>query len=598
MIKSTNSAQGQENVCQSNFNHQDSKLIAFAAIFAENSRMSQFAHRTRAQESRAAIERLYIAMRHLFIRGSYKPMGISGQAMVEALKTLQPEIYGAINDPERVELDGLLYVFQRLPKGIEECRYIRLISREGFENAGFPTFVPPKRRRSCYRVDEEQMFIEMTRGRSDIYDILTHLTFLYIEAEKIRRNSLDQKNRKRREWQRLEEIVKKEEAGDDFNREVAYTYLSTILGRTYEETMATASRFDRDTNVNSIFRIIYGLGRLSMEETQDKKDREISFSSALREKIGHHTYGELWAQNIKLFLIEKKWEHRPIHIISANTHSVMNSLYARAALQAPKQHLEELARELSAEENTALREKVKKYAIEHGMYQLDDTSGTNISVQIFDTPKIPLSQIPAEIKWQEATIKEQQPLILVMDYAFGEQAYETLDELLKPYEIGKEEGKLKVISVSIMGKAGILEGGKGDIMVPTAHVFEGTADNYPIENDFKKADFEGHGLSVFEGPMITVLGTSLQNKDILRYFLESSWRAIGLEMEGAHYQKAIQSASKIRRSISEQVTLRYAYYASDNPLITGHTLASGSLGLDGVKPTYLITFQILNRILS
>ncbi len=209
MIKSTNSAQGQENACQSNFNHQDSKLIAFAAIFAENSRMSQFAHRTRAQESRAAIERLYIAMRHLFIRGSYKPMGISGQAMVEALKTLQPEIYGAINDPERVELDGLLYVFQRLPKGIEECRYIRLISREGFENAGFPTFVPPKRRRSCYRVDEEQMFIEMTRGRSDIYDILTHLTFLYIEAEKIRRNSLDQKNRKRREWQRLEEIVKK-----------------------------------------------------------------------------------------------------------------------------------------------------------------------------------------------------------------------------------------------------------------------------------------------------------------------------------------------------------------------------------------------------
>ena len=67
-------------------------------------------------------------------------------------------------------------------------------------------------------------------------------------------------------------------------------------------------------------------------------------------------------------------------------------------------------------------------------------------------------------------------------------------------------------------------------------------------------------------------------------------------MEGAHYQKAIQSASKIRRNIRPDVTLRYAYYASDNPLETGSTLASGSLGAEGVKPTYMITVQILNGI--
>jgi hypothetical protein len=135
-------------------------------------------------------------------------------------------------------------------------------------------------------------------------------------------------------------------------------------------------------------------------------------------------------------------------------------------------------------------------------------------------------------------------------------------------------------------------------MVPTAHVFEGTADNYPLENDFSKSDFDSNGLQVFEGTMITVLGTSLQNKDILRYFLRSSWKAIGLEMEGAHYQKAIQAASRIRNSIGKDVVLRYAYYASDNPLVTGHTLASGSLGEEGVKPTYLITVKILNRILT
>ncbi|MEO1713575.1 MAG: hypothetical protein AAFU60_09610, partial [Bacteroidota bacterium] len=100
------------------------------------------------------------------------------------------------------------------------------------------------------------------------------------------------------------------------------------------------------------------------------------------------------------------------------------------------------------------------------------------------------------------------------------------------------------------------------------------------------------------GPMVTVLGTSLQNRDILRYFKESSWRAVGLEMEGAHYQKAIQAASKIRKNIWEDIVLRYAYYASDNPLESGQTLASGSLGQDGVRPTYLITARILEQIIA
>ncbi|MCR9099010.1 MAG: hypothetical protein NXI25_03600 [bacterium] len=554
--------------------------------------------RSRAQESRAAIQRLYIAMRHLFIRGNYKPLGVSGEAIIEALTQLRPEIYGSINDPERVELDGLLYVFQRLPRGIEECRYIKLISREGFEDSNFEPIVPSKRRRNSYRIDEAQMYIEMTRGRSDIYDILTHLTFMYIEAEKIRRNSEDHKQRKRREWEMLEKIVAMEEKGEEYNKEIAYTYLSTLLGRTYEETVDACQRFSRASDVNSVFHITYWLGKLATEEAMEEGDREISFSSALREKIGHHYYGDLWARNVKSALLERNLLNRPLHIISANLHSVMNTLYAKAALRT-KNEIEDLARELSEPVNEEMRQRVQKYAARNGMVQIDDTSGTNISVQIIDTAQLNLSSLPAELKKDESHIANEQPVILVMDYAFGEQAYETMDELLKPFE--QENGEdipLNVQSIAIMGKAGILEGGKGDIMIPDAHVFEGTADNYPIENELSPDDFQGKGLRVFSGPMITVMGTSLQNRDILRYFLKSSWQAAGLEMEGAHYQKAIQAASKIRKSINEEVSLRYAYYASDNPLISGQTLASGSLGADGVKPTYLITIQFLNRILS
>ena len=184
-----------------------------------------------------------------------------------------------------------------------------------------------------------------------------------------------------------------------------------------------------------------------------------------------------------------------------------------------------------------------------------------------------------------------------MDYAFGEQAYETMDELLKPYVCDKnKKHHLNVESISIMGKAGILDGDKGDIMIPTSHIFEGTADNYPFKNRLKKRMFDGCGVKVYTGSMITVLGTSLQNKDILNFFHNSTWKVIGLEMEGVHYQKAIQAASKIRGNISSKVKVRYAYYASDNPLKTGSTLASGGLGTTGVLPTYVITEKILEQI--
>lgn len=554
---------------------------------------------SRAQISRAALQRLYIAMRHLFIRGSYKPLGASGEAMIDALMALKPEIYGDIGDPEKVELEGLHYIFQRLPQGIEECRYVKLISREGFENT-FDAVVPSKRRRNCYRIDKEQYYIEMTRGRSDIYDVLTHLTFMYIEAEKIRRNALDTKGEPKREWTRLKEIIESfNDDTEDFDQDRGYSYLSTLIGRTFEETQEASKKFENTSQINNLFNIVYWLGKYSIAEYNGKARREISFSTTLREMVGHHIYGELWAKNLKQFLYDKKLIDRPIHIVSSNLHSVMNCIYAKAALKdsLPINSLLEVAEELSLGTNEAYRTTVKDYALAHGMFEIDDISGTNLGVQIFDCSQMNMDDLPKELELDLSSDQNKEKVIVVMDYAFGEQAYECMDELLKPLDVGDEKVKLNVQSINIMGKAGILEGDKGDIMIPNGHIFEGAADNYPFVNDMDTAIFGDFDVKVFEGPMITVLGTSLQNKDILRYFLNSSWKCIGLEMEGAHYQKAIQAASKIRNSISEDISLRYAYYASDNPLHSGATLASGALGRPGVKPTYLITIGMLNGIL-
>lgn len=550
---------------------------------------------SRARETTEAIERLYVSMRHLFYRGFFKPSGVSGESLRKLLMVINPEIYGSMSIPNKIELDGLLYVLDRLPEGIEECSFIHLTSDEGFDKGSFEPIVPKKRRRNCYRIDEHQMNIEVLLGRSEIYDILTHLTFLYLEADKIRNIGFDlsQDGRPRRIWKIIEEVAKGEKKHSRKEKEVALIHLSSFLGRTFDETLNAYNSFGDDNNPDRLFKIIYYLGQVSLTDWKEQSEREIYFSSILQERVGHHLFGEKWANKIKQVLVENNLHMRPLHIISANMHSVKNMLFANDALN--KKGTKEVDYKLFADISNKkdLQTKVLDHALKEGMIYIDDHSGSNIDVQIIDLAKTELkNSVFAGQKFKGDDV------ILVFDYAFGEQAFEVMDELLRPYEVNGEVYMMKVKSVSIMGKAGILTGGKGDIMIPTSHIFEGTADNYTFENALKLEDFVDDEVKAFEGPMVTVLGTSLQNKDILSYFMTTSWKAIGLEMEGAHYQKAIQVASKIRHHISPDLFVMYAYYASDNPLETGSTLSSGGLGLTGVKPTYMITHKIIEKILE
>jgi hypothetical protein len=339
-----------------------------------------------------------------------------------------------------------------------------------------------------------------------------------------------------RDWQKLESAVLQKKDLTKDEREIALSHTANILGRTFKEVSGVYAKFSSPEKPERFLDIIYWLGKLALDEILHENNRTVTFSSVLRETLGQHIHGERWADNIKEKLHQQGLLGRPIHIISANMHSVQNTLYAPEALKTKLkgQSKLQLFEELSA--NAKHRDAVIKVATKEGMTFLKDTSGTNIDVQIFNTAKYSSGSYADRIKDLSAADK---PVIIVMDYAFGEQAYETMDELLKSYKPDDSTATyLNVASISIMGKAGILTGGKGDIMIPSSHVFEGTADNYPFENGLQCADLEGNGVGVYDGAMISVLGTSLQNKDLLRYFNRSTWGVVGLEMEGAHYQKA------------------------------------------------------------
>src|SRR5690606_40078570 len=98
--------------------------------------------------------------------------------------------------------------------------------------------------------------VEITRGRSDIYDILTHLTFLFIESEKIAdKVYIEEKGTTNRDWRKLEEAALKKKLSQS-EREVALSHTASIIGRTFEECLAAHKVFsikeDRERDRKSV----------------------------------------------------------------------------------------------------------------------------------------------------------------------------------------------------------------------------------------------------------------------------------------------------------------------------------------------------------
>jgi hypothetical protein len=556
---------------------------------------------TRAQKARVAIRSFKTIAYALALRGFYRPSGRMGQTLADCLIALSPEIYGSMNDPRVVELNGLEYVIDRLPRGIEECTRIILTEEEQFGDSPFEKIIPLKRRRSCYRISDNEICFVITRGLSEIYDILTHITFLNLEAKKIHSRMTDEADTKTNEWRDLEKIIDRLDCLDKKEVEQAIWDVSLIVGRSYSETRKAFESFEKNKRENmsnnGLFSLIYQLGKRVEHEQQSKENLlTVHLTPSLMNIIAHQRYGEQWAGDIKKKLEEFNLQNRPLHIISANLHSVMNLVYGHAATVVCGNH--------KAKTDDALynfvqclkdqRAEILNFALKHGFHELPDRSGTHIDCQIIDTALLESVAFHPDLKLNMPAEGEEKPVILVMDYAFGAQAFEVMDRLLEPFN-KDHEVPMNIKSISVMGKAGILPGDKGDIMLATAHVIEGTSDNYIFDNDLGKEDFDPD-INVFVGPVITVLGTSLQNRDLLEKF-QSGWNTIGLEMEGGHYQRAI-SAAIIKGHISKDVKVRYAYYASDNPLASGQTLAAGEMGAEGVRPTYMVTKVILEKIFA
>ena len=104
------------------------------------------------------------------------------------------------------------------------------------------------------------------------------------------------------------------------------------------------------------------------------------------------------------------------------------------------------------------------------------------------------------------------------------------------------------------------------------------------------------GADVHVGPMLTVDGTLLQNQVMLRYY-QFIWRCIGLEMEGAYYNRQFQEAKNIGL-IARGLPVGFYYYISDVPLEADASLAARLHPSEGIPPLYAITRHVLSSIFS
>ena len=283
----------------------------------------------------------------------------------------------------------------------------------------------------------------------------------------------------------------------------------------------------------------------------------------------------------------------PVHIISSNTHSVPNCLspwfdeHGEEVLAWARDTDHELAGEPWADPRDATYAIARGYFASHpdraaekaatdrdaGIVRMRETAFTGIEVQLIDVDRL----------------EGRKGLIVNIDYAFGQQAEYILGNLLALFACN-------VASVNVLGKAGGLQGKRGDILLATAFVEQSSDLFQPIEHTVNRDRLSqlAHGRAIHTGPVLTVAGTLLQNRQML-HFNKHIWRCVGLEMEGTYYFRQVLESIN-RGVVPRTLDVRFLYYISDLPLDHEANLSGRLRAIEGVPPLYAVTREILAGI--
>lgn len=531
----------------------------------------------------SAIENFEILVRHGAIRGVF-----AIDEFLDAFREMEPSLHRYCRDEGVVDVDALIYTTARLPEGIHAIREFLVqadVPDKLPEMAGIQRVETPARRRSTFQIGEDIVIVVAREGVTELLDLVTLLTSYAIEAHKISALLKDTPllHDLRNGYQDL--------AGR--NRLVAR--LAFQLGSTDDALV----RLDEAWKGELLSRILYLADHPATLVVRLHRDYSIEASRKRARE---------WAQN--LFEETSVLSQKEVHIVSSNLFALVNLLsgFPRLHAEAIRDWARSERPELVAsdgQENLlymmlpewlkAFPERAEErclYDQEHGLENLEDTFHVGVGAQAIDLARLDFERLDPRLKLNKARILEHRPLILNFDYAFGEQAGIVVEQLFRRFA-------QRVVSFSIMGKAGTVVGGRGGVMLPSYLLREGSRDVYefPFGNYLDPSDFAGLdvGEVYSDGPMLTVLGTILQNDAMLLRYREE-WKILGLEMEGIPYIRALHQCRKLG-FLRNDLRVGVAYWASDAPLRVGESLSHES-ALQGLNAVYAINVAILNSLLG
>jgi CRP-like cAMP-binding protein len=317
-----------------------------------------------------------------------------------------------------------------------------------------------------------------------------------------------------------------------------------------------------------------------------------------------------------------------VDIISSNTHSVINCLspYLHrkrheilewAAREKPVPHIDRL--DLNADDKFYVlsyyyfkafpqllleREEEERKA---GMFTVKETEFTGIQVNLIDLSRLDPQCVDSSLREYvrlrsqqvsstgeqnaQSTTTAKRRLLVNIDYAFGRQAGDVLCCLILLFGHA-------IRSVNVLGKAGGLQGKRGDIMLATHLILQEDDSVTEIRNEglsVQNLRSLAGGRDVWPGGVLTVPGTLLQDRNLL-HFYKRLWNCVGLEMEGSYYAGQVNKYKKLA-FLRDDLVLRFLYFVSDLPLHTDANLSQAMRVDEGLPPLYATTRAVLQQIL-
>lgn len=496
------------------------------------------------------------------------------------------------------DMSAFNYSILRLPPEIPDVGVVILGQSEDiFLQAGIvvddwqEVIAPARRRRSFY--DGEKRLAVMIASRSDIDDLIPLMTAYEIE------------------WNKMHRLFRMQ-AGVSVN-DLDDARLADILQLPLEDVerlrMIWGDRFKQN---------------LTLIAERECNLRVQLLNGSLTEYM-RAIHG--WWNGIAAAAPEV--EKKPIYFISSNLHSLINILTGYAlhheeeliefVEKGDDDHLKEEWADIQAKAVPSSRENffyyvLKKYmATKKGKHlakerreeekecriiRVDSEHSFDIQSQVIPLSGLNLGKIDGRLKDAAGDfLQDSDALILNIDYPLGLAAYQVLSEVA--------QNTRNVLGVYIIGKAAILNGTVGDVLIPNV-VYDGHSRNtYMFSNSLKAQDvtpYLVYGNVLDNQKAVTVRGTFLQNNEYMGVFYREGYTDI--EMEGGPYLSAVYEMFRPKRYPTDEIVNLYdlpfdlgmVHYASDKPLSKGKNLGAASLSYFGMDPTYATNIAVLKRI--